>query len=214
MRAILLLAVGFATPAIAALEWENRGFQFVAKPQETQVVALFKFRNSGSEPVDIRAVKPSCNCMVAEADRQTYAPGEAGEIRVTIVFGDRTGRQDHFVDVVSTDDREPRVILHVAGLIPKMLEVSPQAVNWEPGEPAKPKRVRVHINDELVVTRLTVASSSECFSAAVEPIVGGRDYDVVILPLDRGQPARGVIRVTCDAPAENPKSALIYAGFR
>jgi hypothetical protein len=210
---ILLIQLS-AAAGMAGLEWESLDHQIHPNPEETQAAAQFRFKNAGPEPIAIRGVRSSCSCLVAEADKTQYAPGESGQIRATFVFGDRVGRQEHTIEVLTSDEERPRVALHLRGEIPKVIDASPRAVNWEREEPPRPKRVRISVLGGFPVSKFTVESSDPGLSGQVETVIEGLAYDLVVLPVDTGRKIRGVLRVKSDYPAGSPRSVLIYVGFR
>ncbi|MEX2286455.1 MAG: DUF1573 domain-containing protein, partial [Planctomycetaceae bacterium] len=55
-------------------------------PGKRYASAFFRFFNAGSTPVTLKAVRASCDCINPQLrDRKTvYAPGERGELYVTI----------------------------------------------------------------------------------------------------------------------------------
>lgn len=203
-----------ASTALCGLEWESLDHAFEARPEETQAVAEFAFKNSGTTPVTIRNVRSTCPCIAAGADKQEYAPGETGKVRATFVFGDRVGRQEHTIEVATDDADQPRVSLKFRGEIPRVIEASPRAVNWERNEPPGPKRVRLSILRGFPVKKFTVESSDPGLTGNVETVIEGLAYDLVVLPVDTGRKIRGVLRVKSDYPAEAPRTVLIYVGFR
>jgi hypothetical protein len=203
-----------AVSALCGFEWDTLDHQFEARPEETQVVAEFNFKNAGPESITIRSVHSGCPCLAAEADKTEYAPGESGRVKATFVFGDRVGRQEHFIEVVSTDDLRSRVVLRLRGDIPRVIDASPRAVNWERTEPPHPKRVRISVIQGFPVKKLTVESSDPNLTGSIEPVIEGLAYDLVVLPVDTGKKIRGLLRVKSDYPSEAPRSVLIYVGFR
>ena len=59
-----LLAVVAAVPAFAALEWEHTTLQIDAGPLDGKVEAVFRFTNTGANPVTIAQTHASCGCTV------------------------------------------------------------------------------------------------------------------------------------------------------
>lgn len=45
--------------------------------------AVFRFVNTGTSPLLIRNVHPSCGCTAVKWDKRPVAPGKSGEIRTT-----------------------------------------------------------------------------------------------------------------------------------
>ncbi|MBI5381869.1 MAG: DUF1573 domain-containing protein [Opitutae bacterium] len=86
-----------------AITWEFTQRDLAAAPGQADVRTAFPFRNSSDRPVRVTAVAADCSCVLAHANRKTYAPGERGEISVNYEVGARTGPQRAVV-TVSTDE--------------------------------------------------------------------------------------------------------------
>src|SRR5437016_4042843 len=94
----------FAAPAFAELKWDKVVQRFERTPDDKEVEAHYTFRNTGTTPVTIKSLRPSCGCTTARLEKKTYAPGEQGEVVARFAFG---GRKDlhHLSIIVATDDK-------------------------------------------------------------------------------------------------------------
>ena len=75
-----------------SIEWidsVNRDFGKIYEGQKLQVT--FRFRNTGSKPLVIAKVQPSCGCTVAEQPEEPVGPGQTGEIKAIFNSEDRVG---------------------------------------------------------------------------------------------------------------------------
>jgi hypothetical protein len=61
------------------LDSSSRNYGTIPEGQKLDV--SFRFRNSGSTPLVIGAVRPSCGCTIAEQPKAPIAPGGEGQIR-------------------------------------------------------------------------------------------------------------------------------------
>src|ERR1700674_5564029 len=73
-----------------------------SKQQDKEVVAKYKFTNTGPKPIKIQSVQPSCGCTTAQLNKTDYAPGESGEIETKFTFAGRTGKQEKAITVDTT----------------------------------------------------------------------------------------------------------------
>ena len=64
------------------VEWEKQNHDFGTIPQDTIVQVVYKFKNTGENPVMITDCKVTCGCTVPECKQPPVAPGETGEILV------------------------------------------------------------------------------------------------------------------------------------
>jgi hypothetical protein len=106
--ALVLLAC--RVPATAALVWPKTSVEIVVPAGASETV-VFPFRNAGPAPVRIAMVLSSCDCVTAQSRETPYASGEAGEIRAVFKAGERTGRMERTISVVTDDAPESPVTL-------------------------------------------------------------------------------------------------------
>lgn len=66
----------------AEFKFTSESHDFGKIKQGIPVTHEFKFTNSGSEPIIITEVRPSCGCSVAEFTKNPIAPGAEGTISV------------------------------------------------------------------------------------------------------------------------------------
>jgi hypothetical protein len=69
--------------------------------QETKNKHIFKFTNSGTEPLIIQDAKGSCGCTVPKYPREPIAPGAMGEIEVEYSPGKQKGSQSKTVTLTA-----------------------------------------------------------------------------------------------------------------
>lgn len=69
--------------------------------QDTKNKHVFKFTNSGTEPLIIQDAKGSCGCTVPKYPREPIAPGAMGEIEVEYSPGKQKGNQSKTVTITA-----------------------------------------------------------------------------------------------------------------
>ena len=80
------------TATFTTIEWldsASRHFGKIAEGQKLDV--SFRFRNTGTRPLVIQKVQPSCGCTVAEQPTEPVAPGAQGAIRASFNSEGRVG---------------------------------------------------------------------------------------------------------------------------
>ncbi len=87
IKAALADSANFTT--IEWLDSVTRNYGTIAEGEKLNV--SFRFRNTGTSPLVIGRVTPSCGCTVAEQPQKPIAPGQEGEIRATFNSQDRVG---------------------------------------------------------------------------------------------------------------------------
>jgi len=90
----------------------------------TKVPFDFVVRNTGTAPLEILEVKPTCGCVVASFDR-TIAPGGTGGIHAVLNTISRQGEVRKEIEVTTNDPRSPHLVLSVRAIAREVLRVEP-----------------------------------------------------------------------------------------
>jgi hypothetical protein len=210
-RTLFILAV-FATAAHADLAWEKPAQEFHRVPEDGHVTAKFAFKNTGPEPVTIKRVKTSCGCTTAKLAKNTFAPGESGEIEVKFTFGSRRGPQRKIIGVTLDDGREQMLDLRV--FIHEPLTLTPALVYWKVGEEPAAKTVKLTTADGQKVGVKSVTSSSPRVNASVQTVNVGQEYLVSVKPADTAAKETAELTVATDFPPDAPRSYRIFARIK
>lgn len=210
LAAVLALACT-SFSASAALEWEKPIQELQRTPDDKFAVAHYAFKNSGTAPVTIKAVRTSCGCTTASLDKKTYQPGEGGEIVVTYSFHGQTGQLRKLVTVI-TDDQPQPTVLDLRVMVAEPLTIRPTFVYWRVGDPPEPKTVALTGNANVKVKN--VVSSNPRLIASLETVKPGQDYVVTVKPLDTTTKEAGEITVATDFPAEAPRNYTIHVRIK
>jgi hypothetical protein len=99
------------------IEFETTTIDYGTIAQGADPYRVFKFKNTGTEPLVIKHAKGSCGCTVAEWPKEPILPGEAGEIRVRY----ETKRIGKFTKTVTltTNAADERQTLVIKGEVQK-----------------------------------------------------------------------------------------------
>ncbi|MFH1177151.1 MAG: DUF1573 domain-containing protein [Acidobacteriota bacterium] len=107
--------------------------------------ATFEIRNTGTAPLEITAVRPTCGCTVANFDRN-IAPGGTGKIQAEVDTSAFTGPITKAIIAFTNDKDNPQINLVVKAEVRSFIEVLPRQLlrlNVLQGEPATDKVVLV-----------------------------------------------------------------------
>ncbi|MEQ8324609.1 MAG: DUF1573 domain-containing protein [Vicingaceae bacterium] len=86
--------------------------------QQTENEKIFKFTNTGKEPLVITNAKGSCGCTVPEYPKEPIEPGASGEIKVVYSPGNQTFKQSKSVTITANTEPETTVLKIYANVIP------------------------------------------------------------------------------------------------
>jgi len=79
-RAIAMQQVMRDSARYTSIQWLDSAKDFGTIPEGQKVQVAFRFRNTGSTPLVITQVRPSCGCTIAEQPQEPIAPGAEGHI--------------------------------------------------------------------------------------------------------------------------------------
>ncbi|MBK9254367.1 MAG: DUF1573 domain-containing protein [Saprospiraceae bacterium] len=113
------------TGPLTAIKFDNDTYDWGKVMDGESVTHIFKFTNTGKEPLIINNAKGSCGCTVPEWPKEPIAPGKTGEIKV--VFDSKgkgaVGGKDDSKRVTITANTDPvDTYLTIKGKIDKKEE--------------------------------------------------------------------------------------------
>lgn len=86
------------------MAWNSESHDFGTVKQHTENVHVFKFTNTGSEPLVIQNAQGSCGCTVPDYPKEPIMPGNSGEIKVKYSPGSQIGQQTKTVAITSNTE--------------------------------------------------------------------------------------------------------------
>jgi len=180
----------------AALEWKTETLTVATAPfQKTQDV-VFEFRNAGPKPVAILDLQTNCDCLDAAADQTTaYAPGASGTIKARFTIGDRSGRYERLITVV-TDEAPAPVRLVVRIEVPEIADLTPRSVSWKLHEAAGEKTLELTAAPGLAIGFAEAQPTNDAFSVRLETVEPGRRFRLHLTPRGTASPVSAAIRVS------------------
>jgi hypothetical protein len=82
-------------------------------------ICRINYKNTGSSPLKIRAVRNACDCISVRLDTPEVAPGESGSITVVFNSEGRTGKQERFLTIITNSAASQQVVYKVKGNVVK-----------------------------------------------------------------------------------------------
>lgn len=207
-RCLLIALLASASFAYGDLSWDKLVQEFHCVPEDKSVTAHFAFKNSGSESITIKKVTTSCGCTSAKLSKNTFAPGEAGDIEVKFTFGMRRGPQRKIVGVSGENGQEWRLDLRC--WIHQPLTISPALIYWRTGEPVEAKTVKLTSAPGQEVTIKSVKSSSPEIKAAINTVKAGEEYAIAVTPKNTTSPASAELTVETTSPTDIARSYKVF----
>jgi len=90
--------------AKTTMKFTETSHNFGKIKQDTKNTKIFRFINTGSEPLIIEDAKGSCGCTIPKYPKEPIAPGASGEIEVVYSPGKQQGAQNKNVTITANTD--------------------------------------------------------------------------------------------------------------
>ncbi len=105
---------GVAKADPSAIKFAEESFDFGKVTDGDKVTHIFKFSNTGTQPLIISNASASCGCTTPTWPKEPILPGKEGEISVTFNSAGKVGLQDKQITV--TANTEPaQTVVHLIG---------------------------------------------------------------------------------------------------
>ena len=202
----LLLLAGAAR---AALTWSSTRIEATAKGGQQTFDTVFNFKNTGDKPVKIVSVQTSCGCTTATLAKNTYAPGESGELKAEIDLRDRTGWQEKTITVTTDDAPASPTTLTLRVNIPQLIEIEPRLLVWSHDGAEETKEVTITAGTDVAITLRDVVYSPQ-FTVEQVTDTPGRRYRLRITPHSTKTNFRDQILVQYEAVVGEPQEMAVY----
>jgi len=89
---------------LTTLKFDKNEFDYGVIDQGEKVTHIYKFTNTGSEPLIISNAKGSCGCTVPQWPKDPIMPGTDGEIKVQFDSKGKRGKQSKRVTITANTD--------------------------------------------------------------------------------------------------------------
>lgn len=173
-----------ASAASASAVATAEGFVFgktvldvAAAPDAERVEVEFPFVNRAARAVAVLDTKATCGCTAPALEKTSYAPGEAGAVKVVFTVGQRQGPQRLEVKV-RTDAGEHDLVLKVE--IPVRATLAPRLVLFRP-DAAGPQTARIVYGVDTPVEIVALRGLHPSFKAEARAVLAGADYEIVVV---------------------------------
>jgi hypothetical protein len=214
MKGICLVFLALCTSSYGQLQWDHQELEFHPSVQESNTVARFTFKNTGTNTITIASIQASCGCTTATTEKTSYTPGEKGDIVATFTFEGRIGLQEKTL-LIQTDELNNSLhLLKLKVFIPELLKLTPSLVFWRSGDDPSEKIVSVVVNHNKPIRILKVVSDTPQFVANFEVLKEGQEYRISIKPTDTKTSATGSILIETDFHFETPHRFQIFTAVK
>ena len=191
-----------------------------------RVEVAFKIVNEGSEVLEIKAVRPTCGCTVADYDRE-IAPGGEGFVKAKLATKDFSGPISKSILIMTNDPREPTVSVVIKTNVQPFVEVLPRPLvrfNAVLQEPMTQKVIVVGTEADQEFKVSEVTSTAPFLKASIRPLGGDEliegksksQYEIAVSLEDDAPvgPVSAKLTVHTSHPKAREDELKVYGVFR
>jgi len=211
---ISILVCATVPCAATGLTWENATVEKTAVEGAPSIDAVFRFKNSSSEPVRVLSLETSCGCTTASLEKMDYAPGEHGELKVTLNLLGRSGVQEKTILVSTSGAPVSRTLLTLRVKIPALFDITPRLLWWVEGEQAKEKESVISTNRGDGTKVVLLQPMDPNVHLRLEKAADGTSYVLGVTPASTNVKFVATIGLAIEAAGHPRKTATIYAQVR
>jgi len=177
----------------------------------------FAISNEGDETLEIKAVRPTCGCTVADFDRE-IAPGKTGYVKAKLATRDFSGPISKSILIMTNDPRDPTTTVVIKTVVHPYVQVLPRALvrfNAVQHEPMVQKITVVADEEEKGFKVTGVKSSVPFLIASVQPVsadqlLAGKSpqqYEIA-LTMEKNPPV-GPVNAVLEIETNHPKAKTV-----
>lgn len=151
IAAMMTMAMVWAmaqTENTASIQFEKMEHDFGKIDKGSTVDAVFKFKNTGKAPLEIKDVTTSCGCTTAKPEKTVYEPNEEGSIPVTFNSGRFSGVVTKRIRVMTNDPENPRTTLTIKAEIMVDVNVRPASLLVNRFKPGTTRKETISLSTE------------------------------------------------------------------
>lgn len=179
-------AVTTPTPtanAVPRIAFEQTTHDFGVVKRGEIVKHSFVYTNTGTETLEVLAVKPGCGCTSAGTWEREVPPGKTGSIPLQFNSTGFSGNVTKSVTVTFKDTAQSNMVLFLKAKVWTPIEITPATVLFQYGEGStnvETRTVRIINNLETPLTLDAPQVSNPSFKAALKTITPGKEFSLEI----------------------------------
>ena len=177
----------------------------------------FPVVNEGDETLEIKAVRPTCGCTVADFDRE-IAPGKTGYIKAKLDTRDFSGPISKSILIMTNDPQDPTRTLVIKTEVHPYVQVLPRALvrfNAVQHEPMEQKITVVADEDYKDFKVNAVKSAVPFLLASVRPVPADqllagkspKQYEITLTMKEN--PPVGPVNTVLEIETNHPKAKVV-----
>ena len=169
------------------IEFDTAVYDFGKIRAGIEVVHDFWFTNTGTGPLEILAVRPSCGCTQAGAYDHIVQPGQSGKIPLKMNPGNVTAPVQKSITIMTNaTGAGANIALTLKGEVWQIVQVTPPHLNFgkilktEAATAAPSLTAAITVNNGAMAKMGEIKSSNPAFKAEINEVEPGVKYNLVV----------------------------------
>ncbi len=153
----------------------------------TDIQHDFWFHNTGTGPLEIIQVKPSCGCTTSGEYDRIVEPGKSGKIPLKVATGNFNGPISKSVTIVTNmPGAASTMALQIKGELWQIVQAAPSSAlfgntsSTTARESTLTRKITITNNSEAPLTLASPKSSNTAFSAEIKPLEEGKKWELTV----------------------------------
>ena len=207
---LTLLAFAFAASVHAELSLDVPAIELKSKPEDEEVEATFKFRNTGDKTVKILGLESACSCLSATLDKAEYKPGEVGTGHASFKVSTFVGRHEKFVTVNTDNPKQPDWQVNFILDVPAVVDIKPKNLQWWIGDDPKSKACLVKFTGVEPMKIVKITPTRENVTFEWKEIKEGREYLITVTPKSTADTTMGALKIETNSAIAKYRYQLAF----
>ena len=162
-------------------------YDFGTIDNEGKVLHDFTITNQGTALLEIKDVKTSCGCTVAELNDKLLDPGESTDISATFSLAGKKGLQSKFITITSNDPATPSYKLQIKGTAVPAILHEPRTIQFGRmfNDEEKTQILKLTaMRDDLSFKIASIDTTLPAIKTNIKEIEAGKAYEITVSTTD------------------------------
>ncbi len=137
-------------------------------------VVEFKFKNTGSEDLEIQLIKPACGCTVPDMAQKSYKAGESGVMKVTFDPSGKKGPISRQITIYTNSTTKPVHTINLTSFVKPVVITEPRILAFDLTQKGHSATKEFKIYGRFDGFKVSRATTQDSDTFGVEIIDGGK----------------------------------------
>ncbi len=194
------------------LEFKTTAMTMPSEPGDETLTVNYPYVNTTKGDVEIVEFKSGCSACLSAGPKRKLKPGEEGVVEAVFKVGSFTGSIKKILKVIMRDDQGQlyEEVLELTVIVPVLVEISPNRLQWKMGGALETKTVDVKIPWKNPIKITDVSCTRSNFEISVETVEEGKHYRLHVTPTSLDLSQMGLVKVSTDCEFKKFRDHMFF----